>query len=366
MRVKRKAFTLVELLVVIAIIGVLVGLLLPAVQAAREAARRSQCQNNMKQIGIAVHTFHDSKKKLPSSVRPFAASTVRAGAFILMLPYIERQDLWDLYDTNVTWSHPNNLPVSARRVPTYECPSSPKHGGLLDHNPDGATPGATWVGVVAMGDYGASLGVHPGLADLINNGAYPNYYQPPLYPTAAPLRIQGSASLASSPERPTNGFLPKNTAITFQDVTDGLSNTIAVWESGGRPLVYRSGGQVSADPSNHRVNAGGWVRPASDVHFAGSNATGVVTPGLYLNRTNGNDVGQQSYSGTGYPDWGTEGNSQPFAFHSGGLNALIGDGAVKFIDDSIHIGVAAALVTRNGAGKQDDGNFKEPPLDGVF
>ena len=209
------AFTLVELLVVIAIVGVLVALLLPAVQAAREASRRSQCQNNMKQIGLAIHTFHDAKGKLPSSVRPTAASTVRVGTFILLLPNIEREDLWDLYDLNVSWSHANNLPVASKRVDVYECPSSPKHGGLLDHNPDGVGPGTTWAGIVAVGDYAASLGVDPGLASVAAA-------------LTPPVPVQGSESDVSTAAKPTNGFLPKNTQLTFGDITDGLSNTIAI------------------------------------------------------------------------------------------------------------------------------------------
>jgi prepilin-type N-terminal cleavage/methylation domain-containing protein len=372
----RRGFTLIELLVVIAIIGVLVGLLLPAVQAAREAARRTQCVNNLKQQGIAIHEFHDAKQKLPSSVRPFAASTVRAGAFALLLPHIERQDLWDLYDVNVTWSDVKNINVSNKRIPTYECPSSPKHGGLLDQKPeDGASP---WNGIVAVGDYGASLGVSPDLP-AVANAAYPAYYAavtgPPAQPAAA-LRITGSSSYASSQAAPTNGFLPKNTAIGFKDVTDGLSNTIAVFESGGRPFLYRQGSPVGTDLNAHRVNGGGWVRPASDILLSGSNATGKVVPGVYINRTNGYDVGGQTYSATtGYASpWFTEGTSQPFSFHPGGVNVLIGDGAVKFIDETTNIGVVAALTTRNAAGGEDandDGTisrdeFNEPPVDGLL
>jgi hypothetical protein len=229
---------------------------------------------------------------------------------------------------------------------------------------------------VAVGDYGASLGVHPGLP-AVAAAAYPSYYNSTVaarYTPSAPLVIQGSTSLISTATATTNGMLPKNASLTFQDVTDGLSNTIAVWESGGRPLVYRLGSAVSTDPSNHRVNGGGWVRPASDIHLAGSNKTGTQVPGIYLNRTNGDDVGQQSYGSSGYPGWGTEGNSQPYSFHPGGLNVVLGDGAVKFIDEGINIGIAAALTTRGSAGGTDANNdgkvdhteYKEPVVDGVL
>lgn len=336
----RPGFTLVELLVVIAIIGVLVALLLPAVQAAREAARRSTCTNNSRQIGIAIHNFHDAKKKLPSGGRPPESSTIRCGVFVYLLPYLDRKDLWDIYDTSVTWSHANNLPVSNKRITVYECPSSPKHNGLLDHNPDGVSPSTPWAGIVAVGDYAASLGVDPALA------------------AAAPAaqKVIGSVSTVSNPTAipptSTNGMLPKNSKLTFGDVTDGLSNTIAVVESGGRPLVYRRGVTVGDNPQTHRVNGGGWVRPASDVLFAGSSADGASIPGNFVNRTNGLDVGAETYGSTGYPSVGTEGSSQPFSFHGGGLNVVLGDGSVRFIDETISIGVFASLVTRNAAGKE--------------
>ena len=151
-------FTLVELLVVIAIIGVLVALLLPAVQSAREAARRSQCTNNLHQLGIGIHNFHDVKKHLPSSTRPPAAPTIRAGSLIFLLPYIERQDLADLYDFTKQWSDADNVRnVTGKRVTVYECPSSPTSRSLLDIDPQ-VTP---LTPIVANGDYGVSVGVDP-------------------------------------------------------------------------------------------------------------------------------------------------------------------------------------------------------------
>ncbi|MDX1948293.1 MAG: DUF1559 domain-containing protein [Pirellulaceae bacterium] len=336
---KRSGFTLIELLVVIAIIGVLVALLLPAIQAAREAARRTSCSNNLKQIGIAIHNFHDTKKYLPSGGRPPTASTIRAGVFIYLLPFVDQQPLWNRYDTSVTWSHANNLPVSSLRVGTYECASSPKHGGLLDHNPDGYSSGSAWVGIVANGDYGASLGIDPAL--------------PALAAALSPPRVViGSTSTISTSSRTTNGFLPKNARLTLADITDGTSNTIAVLESGGRPYNYRRGTQVSSDITTSRVNGGGWVRPASDILFAGSSANGAVVPGVFVNRTNGLNVGGESYGSSGYPSVGTEGSSQPYSFHPSGMNVLLGDGSVRFIDEGIDIGTFAALITRN-AGSQE-------------
>ncbi len=356
----RRAFTLVELLVVIAIIATLVGLLLPAVQMAREAGRRASCQNNLKQQGLAIHGYHDSKNRLPSGGRPPDASTVRSGVFVYLLPWLDRKDLWDAYDTSVTWSHPTNLPVVGVRIGTYECPSSPKHGGQLDHNPDNFSGGGSeWNpsgtnaaeknGIVAVGDYGASLGVHPGLPAVVTGTVEIS----PGNSVPRSSLIVASASLQSGGSSPlTNGMLPKNAKLTFQDVTDGLSNTIALWESGGRPFVYRKGNQVSArlvGPDSGHTNAGGWCRPASDIILAGSSADGSTIPGPFLNKTNGHNHGQESYGSTGFAVWGTEGSSQPYSFHPGGLQVTFGDGSVRFLDETASIEVITALTTRNAA-----------------
>lgn len=341
---ERRGFTLVELLVVIAIIGILIGLLLPGIAAARESARRSSCVNNLKQIGLGIHGFHDAKKKLPSSGRPTAASTVRIGSFVFLLPYLDQKVLWDRYDFSVNWSHANNLPVTSQRISTYECPSSPKHGGLLDHNPDADAANAFNTGIVAVGDYGASLGNDPGLQTAA---------------TAASKVVVGSASTTSTAQKTTNGFLPKNASLTLADITDGQSNTVAVWESGGRPYVYRRGTQVNAEIATAHLNAGGWARAASDILLAGSDVTGATIPGIYINRTNGLNVGGEAYAATGYPSVGTEGSSQPYSFHISGLNVLLGDGSVRFLDEVTDIQIIGALNTRN------QGN-NEPVLPTVF
>jgi prepilin-type processing-associated H-X9-DG protein len=142
-------------------------------------------------------------------------------------------------------------------------------------------------------------------------------------------------------------MLPKNTKSRLANVTDGLSNTIAFAESAGRPFVYRKGGKlVSGDSVAHRVNAGGWSRPASDFSLDGSSLDGSVIPGLCpLNCTNGDDIASQTFP---YPYYGSEGTSEAFAFHPGGANFLFGDGSVHFVKESIGIVTFASLITRAG------------------
>lgn len=340
----RVGFTLIELLVVIAIIGVLVGLLLPAVQSARESSRRSSCQNNLKQIGIALHNFHDAKGKLPSSGRPNTASTVRVGSMVFLLPYMEQKPLWDRYDLTKNWSDVANLPVTSTVIQNYVCPSSARPSTVLDHNPDGWPGSGAWNGIVAPGDYGASLGVDPRLEAVA---------------ASAGLVVHSSSSMTSTATNPTNGMLPKNASLKFGDIVDGLSNTIAFIESAGRPYVYRVGTIVDSDLGKHHTNGGGWCRAATDILFAGSSKDGTTLPGLFINRTNGYDHQTESYGGTGYPaPYGTEGSSEPYSFHSAGFNILLGDGSVKLFDDSASVDVLAALITRNQGG--DEGKLATP------
>jgi len=330
----RQGFTLVELLVVIAIIGILIGLLLPAVQMAREAARRTGCTNNLKQIGIAIHNFHDSRGRLPSSGRPSEASTVRMGSMTFLLPYIEQGTLWDLYQLDKNWSDPQNLPVTSTPISAFMCPSSPDTNESLDHNPDGWVGGAEWLGIVANSDYGASIGVDPQLAALAG---------------PANLEINGSTARSSTAQYPTNGFFPKNASLTFANITDGLSNTIAFFESSGRPFVWQKDGRATSSLSDGHTNGGGWSRAATDIMLSGSDAAGKTIPGLYINRTNGYNHGSEKYEAKGFTvsNYGTEGSSQPFSFHPGAFNVLMGDGSVRILNESASIEIVAGMVTRD-------------------
>ena len=308
-RRRPSGFTLIELLVVIAIIAVLIGLLLPAVQRVREAANRLSCQNNLKQIGLALHNYHDTNGVLPSNVRPTTVSTVRVRWATYLLPYLEQQNLWNNYDTTVNWSDPKNRPVVSTRVKTYECPSSPqpnRQDGALELN---------WAPIVAVSDYASIYRVDPRLVTL------------------------GLADVAGE------GVIGKNTTLRFADITDGLSNTLHVTESAGRPQIWRLGKQFGTVPVD-QVNGGGWCRPATEIAaLVGSDASGTVFPGPYaLNVTNGEDLGP-TYP---HPYYGVDGTGQIYSFHSGGVNTLFVDGHVSFLTQNTSIRVLGRLVTRSG------------------
>jgi prepilin-type N-terminal cleavage/methylation domain-containing protein len=134
-----QAFTIVELLVVVAIIGVLVALLLPAVQAARESARRAQCANNLKQLGLALHAYQGALGTFPAGVIDSDQDFRDAlhNGFVLLLPFIEQDVLYQAYDFDTPWQSPTNLPIAETRLQLLICPSS---GSTVPQ--DGGVPGA--------------------------------------------------------------------------------------------------------------------------------------------------------------------------------------------------------------------------------
>jgi prepilin-type N-terminal cleavage/methylation domain-containing protein len=187
---RRKAFTLVELLVVIAIVGVLLALLLPAVQNAREAANRLRCANNLKQLGLALHNYHDSQGAFPPGVVA-DNSDLRNGrhsGLLVLLPYLEQQEVFGRYNLSLTWRSPANLSVAQTRVAAFLCPSGPG-----DVPQDGGFPGAPT-------DFALSKGAQ---AHLCMDAAI----------------------------RPGSGLFDVNSARRMADIGDGTSQTFAMGEA---------------------------------------------------------------------------------------------------------------------------------------
>ncbi|HEY7328335.1 MAG TPA: DUF1559 domain-containing protein [Gemmataceae bacterium] len=306
---RRAAFTLIELLVVIAIIAILVGLLLPAVQKVRDAANRSQCQNNLKQVSLAVFNYESTYHTLPTSTRPPGVTNApRISWTIGVLPFMEQQNISNLYDITSNWDSANNLPLTSRPIKIFQCLSAPNSTRL-----DGDPQTNVW-NIVAVTDYAASTCV----SNLATN-----------------INFTGQAQ---------NGMLPKNQTATLASVTDGLSNTLMLIESAGRPQVYQLGRPVGAVPTV-KINGGGWARPASDMDFLPSTPDGSSYPGACAaGCTNG-----FNYPAYAAAPFGTEGTSAPYSFHTSALNLAFGDGSVRTITNNVSVYTFAALVTAMGA-----------------
>jgi prepilin-type N-terminal cleavage/methylation domain-containing protein len=302
---RRGGFTLIELLVVIAIIAILIGLLLPAVQKVRDAAARTQCGNNLKQVSLAVFNYESAYRALPTSTRPSGVTTApRISWTIGLLSFIEQGNIRQLYDITTNWDSTTNLPLTSQPIKIFQCPSAPNSARL-----DGDPQTNVW-DIVAVTDYAASIGISP-LATNINT-------------TGLLL----------------NGMLPKNITAKLGDVTDGLSNTLMLIESAGRPQIYQQGRPFGSPPTQ-KTNGGGWARPASDLDFLPSTPDGTTFPGsCAVGCTNGYD-----YVAYATPPFGTEGTSAPYAFHTALINVALGDGSVRAINNGISLSSFAGLVT---------------------
>lgn len=367
-----RAFTLVELLVVIAIIGILVGLLLPAVQAAREAARRMQCSNNLKQLGLAFHNFESARKELPTSLRPpsnvsSTGEQSRVSVLTDLLPYLEQNAIYERYNKAINWNQGVNIPLSQTRIPAFICPSNPD-GGALDTAPPGSTA-AFIPGIASSTDYSPIFGIAPGVfTQTLGLSSAPGLYRDPAEVFAG----------VNPPYTYVRGFFPKNATINpatglqtnkgakFSNVSDGLSNTLAIAESAGRPFVYvkrrkLSGGNAltdtdAASANTDRLNSGGWSRPASDIVLFGAtnDPRGVLGGTVSFNSTNGHNIRGLTYTPQGIAQTilglpiATHGTGAPYSFHTGGAHFTLGDGSIQFLSDGISLQVFAALATPAG------------------
>jgi prepilin-type N-terminal cleavage/methylation domain-containing protein/prepilin-type processing-associated H-X9-DG protein len=204
-RFPRPAFTLVEVLVVIAIIGILVAFLLPAIQAARESARRTQCQNNLKQIGVAIQNHHDTRKAFPMGRNRFDQYAVSWAFFLL--PYMEETAIYNSYDAKARVDDDKNASAMRTPIETYACPSRRK--AAADRNFDNNEAPPVVLGAAALADYSANAGINH-RTGMVGGDT--------------------SASVFGEFDRTDAGPIFSGSRISARQVEDGLSKTMAIGE----------------------------------------------------------------------------------------------------------------------------------------
>lgn len=343
-RFRSRGFTLVELLVVIAIIGILVALLLPAIQAAREAARRSQCVNKMKQLGLAVLNYESAKKLLPYANTPNNTTAMMTGAcpgaagaatttnslahhtlFSYILPYFEQQAIYDQLDFTLNWDSTAtnkkgyvNRTVTAKDIDDLYCPS-------VEARPSTYSTDYNTISRIDPDEYCS--------------------------------KVNATASSA----RPVDKLLGilTDTQNSIRKVSDGMSKTIMLVESAGRPNYYVANrtlkgvmGDGSATP-NAALKAPG-LGGLTDYQWADG---GIATDGsdglcIVWNRTKNptampTDIATRCPMNTSVMN--CDNYKSVYSFHSGGCNVVFGDGSVSFIKEDINSDTFVSLITR-GAG----------------
>lgn len=294
----RRGFTLIELLVVIAIIAILIALLLPAVQQAREAARRTQCKNNLRQVGIACHNYHSTYRTFPPGRLVYpgtdstgAATRVVTGFLAMLLPSLEGSNLYQIYDQHFGFDDVANQEAVNTVVPSFLCPSAPGErttpiycgwnlGWTTDVN---ALPGLNAV----ASDYFGVRGLH-----------YPD-------------EVDGTHQYDGS-----CGVL-NELGTKIGHITDGSSNTILLFEMAGKPYHWKLGLQ-QPDPTNAQFYSHG--------PWAGNN-------GVSIYNWSGDGLSKGCDDCRSFINIDNE--VSPYSFHAGTVNIMLADGSTRSLSENI-------------------------------
>jgi prepilin-type N-terminal cleavage/methylation domain-containing protein/prepilin-type processing-associated H-X9-DG protein len=360
---RRDGFTLIELLVVIAIIAVLISLLLPAVQQAREAARRTQCQNNMKQLGLAALNFESTYKAMPynaitknNSQFPYipfdpngpdaptpgvvGGTQGRCSGMVPILPFLDQTAVASVYCFNKDWSDPSNVGALNLRFSIMQCPSTPTPGVvtyptnaanyITPANSNAAfAPPAT--GSTTTNTLGATLYATTKTTPSGWVGDYAGMGQIKTTKNAAGAEIAFTNTLISVPFAGTGskGATAQNGLTSLGAVTDGMSNTTLYSERAGKMMQYYSA--HVADPTVAIQTGAIWADADNRITVTGTSADGKSSFGSGSCMMNCNNQQGDVYS-----------------FHTGGANIVFADGHVKFVSQNIDMNVLVAMVTRGG------------------
>jgi prepilin-type N-terminal cleavage/methylation domain-containing protein/prepilin-type processing-associated H-X9-DG protein len=338
---QRRGFTLIELLVVIAIIGVLIALLLPAVQKVREAANRAKCENHLKQLGLALHHYHDALSCFPIGMVSSETNIEDADAtgFTFLLPYLEQDNTHKLYHFDAPWYDPSNWDAVQIQVKIFFCPSN-RNNGLIDLKPMAQQWDADLPPFAAACDYALCKG---------SNAALINEWGKTLPETRGVFGIRATWDSACG--------------VRITEITDGTSNTFAIGDAaGGTPAVLirdmndpnqpahdLTGQTVPADQSWGATGVGDADRPWYGCVFAVTAQYGLepnprdepmnrryITPTIYSADPRGdNKRGGDFISGFR-------------SRHAGGCNFLFCDGSVHFVNQNVRPAIYRALSTYAG------------------